>query len=274
MNTSILSWVPFIYLTAFLLSLAAALSRKDRTSKIASYFSFTGLTIHTAGLILRWVESYSLGFGHAPLSNLYESLIFFSWAVMLLLVIFERKTARKELRIFALPVAFLLITYASFAPDMENGIQPLIPALKSNWLVSHVITCFLGYASFVIASLFSFMYLIKKKQNPGAIMNMLPDSESMEYLIYQSLVIGYIMFTLGIMTGSVWAHAAWGSYWSWDPKETWALITWLIYTAALHVRFVGTNRGKKVAILALIGLGSVLFTYLGVNYLPGLHSYL
>ncbi len=274
MNTSILSWVPFLYLAAFLLSLAGGLSRNERTGEIASYVSLTGLTIHTAGLIIRWMESYAMGFGHAPLSNFYESLIFFSWTVMLLFMIIERGKNRKELGILALPVAFLLMAYASFAPDMESRIQPLIPALKSNWLVTHVITCFLGYASFVIASLFSFMYLMKGKQNSGAFMKMLPENETMEHLIYQSLVMGYIMFTLGIMTGSVWAHAAWGSYWSWDPKETWALITWLIYTAALHVRFVGTDSGKKVAILVLVGLGSVLFTYLGVNYLPGLHSYL
>jgi len=274
MNTTVLSGVPFIYFIAFLLSLAGGINRNDRAAKIASYVILAGLTVHTAGLIIRWMESYALGSGHVPLSSLYESLIFFSWSIILLLVIIVWKTRREELRICGLPVAFLLTFIASFAPGLESKIQPLIPALRSNWLASHVIACLLGYGAFVIASLLSFMYLLKGRRNPGTIMSIFPDDETMESLIYQTLFMGYVMFTLGIITGSVWAHAAWGSYWSWDPKETWALITWLIYTAALHVRHVGTSRGKKVAVLALIGLGSVLFTYLGVNYLPGLHRYL
>jgi cytochrome c-type biogenesis protein CcsB len=274
MNTTILSWVPVIYLMAFLMYLANAVGKKEQLGLIASMMGLAGLTVHTAGLIIRWMESYAMGFGHAPLSNMYESLMFFSWTVMVLLLIIERRNERRELGVFAVPVAFLLMAYASFSPDIESRIQPLVPALKSNWLVSHVITCFLGYAAFVIASLFSIMYLLKVKRGSNAALSILPDKSTIEDLVYQCLIIGYVMFTIGIMTGSVWAHSAWGSYWSWDPKETWALITWLIYTAALHIRFTGGNRGKKVAIMSLIGLGSVLFTYLGVNYLPGLHSYL
>ena len=123
----------------------------------------------------------------------------------------------------------------------------------------------------MITSIFGIMYLVR--HNDDARSN-LPTAARLDEMMYYSLAIGFILFTIGIMTGSVWAYSAWGSYWSWDPKETWALITWLIYAAALHARMIPSWRGRRIAILTIIGLASVLFTYFGVNYLPGLHSYL
>jgi len=274
LNTIILSWVTFIYLIAFFFSILRMVTGKEGLDKITYFVTITGLTGHTAGLIIRWFESYKLGIGHAPLSNLYESLVFFAWTIVVFSLVIERKREAKGLDTFVLPVAFLFMAYASFSPNIDTKIQPLIPALKSNWLVGHVITCFLGYAAFVVASIFSFIYLLKDREKAGSISKGLPDKKVLERYIYQSVVVGYILFSLGIITGSVWAYYAWGTYWGWDPKETWALITWLIFTAALHSRLVGKNRGRHLAILTLIGLISVFFTYLGVNYLPGLHSYL
>jgi cytochrome c-type biogenesis protein CcsB len=176
-----------------------------------------------------------------------------------------------------MPFAFISIAYASFSPNVTSRIQPLIPALQSNWLITHVITCFFGYAAFAIAFGLAFMYLIKgldRAEASSVFFRLLPNRDILDELLYHSVVIGFIFLTLGIITGSVWAYSAWGSYWSWDPKETWSLITWLIYAAMLHSRFMRGWRGKRMAIMSIIGFASVIFTYFGVNLLPGLHSYL
>jgi len=275
-NTVILSWVTFIYFGSAIFYIFKMVTGKEFWGSLASIIAFIGLIVQTVGLILRWFESYKMGIGHAPLSNLYESLIFFSWTIVLLYLIIEWRIKSKNLGAFVMPFAFFSIAYASFSPNVNARIQPLIPALQSNWLISHVITCFFGYAALTIACGLGFMYLLKgleKGEKPRLFFRLLPGREIVDELTYHSVVIGFIFLTLGIITGSVWAYSAWGSYWSWDPKETWSLITWLIYAAMLHSRFVHGWRGKRMAIMSIIGFASVLFTYFGVNYLPGLHSY-
>jgi cytochrome c-type biogenesis protein CcsB len=150
---------------------------------------------------------------------------------------------------------------------VERKIQPLIPALQSNWLHIHVITCFVAYAAFVISFICGLLYLIKWK-------NVVPPKEMLEEINYRSVMVGFPMLSAGILTGAVWAHYAWGSYWSWDPKETWSLITWIIYALFLHARFVKGWKGRRIAFISIIGFLSVIFTYFGVNFiLSGLHSY-
>ena len=273
-NTTILSWVTFIYLGSATFYIFKMVTGKEFWGSLASIIAFIGLIAQTVGLIMRWFESYKMGIGHAPLSNLYESLIFFSWTIVLLYLIIEWRIKTKNLGAFVVPFAFFSMAFASLS--VKSGIQPLIPALQSNWLISHVITCFFGYAALTIACGLGFMYLLKgleKGEKPRLFFRLLPGRKIVDELTYQSVVIGFIFLTLGIITGSVWAYSAWGSYWSWDPKETWSLITWLIYAAILHSRFVRGWRGKRMAIMSIIGFASVLFTYFGVNYLPGLHSY-
>jgi len=275
-NATILSWVTFVYFGSSIFYLFRTVTGREFWGPLASLVAFVGLIAQTFALILRWVESYKLGIGHAPLSNLYESLIFFAWATVLLYLIIEWRIKSRSLGAFVIPFAFLAIAYASFSPHVNSRIQPLIPALQSNWLISHVLTCFFGYAAFTIACGLGLMYLLKGLGEAGGsrpFLRLLPGREILDELSYHSIVIGFIFLTLGIITGSVWAYSAWGSYWSWDPKETWSLITWLIYAAMLHSRFVRGWRGKRMAIMSIIGFGSVLFTYFGVNYLPGLHSY-
>ena len=151
-----------------------------------------------------------------------------------------------------------------------------MPALKSNWLIAHVITCFFGYAAFGIAFGLSLMYLIKRRESGtgrNMFVRLIPGTPVLDELTYQMILIGFLLLTLGIITGSVWAHSAWGSYWSWDPKETWSLITWLVYAALLHSRLIRGWRGKRIAVLSIVGFCCILFTYFGVNYLAGLHSY-
>ena len=277
-DTVILSWVTFIYFAAFACYLVRMVSGRELWGRMGTIAASVGLLAQTAALVLRWVASYEMGIGHAPLTNLYESLIFFAWSIVTLYLTIEWRTKNRSLGAFVVPVAFLCMAFASLSPGINSRIQPLIPALQSNWLTSHVLTCFLGYAAFTVAFALGLMVLLKAREgNPGEgaprFLRLIPHADSLDELIYQSTVLGFVFLTLGIMTGSVWAHYAWGSYWSWDPKETWSLITWLVYAIMLHSRYVRGWRGKRMAVMAIVGFVSVLITYLGVNYLPGLHSY-
>ena len=276
LNSVILSHITFVYFASFMLYLLMMVMGREIFGRIATIVTSGGLAGHTFAIILRWVESYKLGIGHAPLSNLYESLIFFSWTIVLLYLLIEWRTRNMSIGVFTTPLAFLAMAYASYSPGINSRIQPLIPALKSNWLIAHVITCFFGYAAFGIAFGLSLMYLIKRLDKPekkNIFLKHIPGSSILDDINYQMVVIGFLLLTLGIITGSVWAHSAWGTYWSWDPKETWSLITWLVYAGVLHSRMIRGWRGKRLAILSIIGFFCVLFTYFGVNYLPGLHSY-
>ncbi len=265
MNTLVLSISTFVYFTAFVLLLTAVVSGKDLLGKAGRYVIMAGFVLNGAGMALRWIESYQAGIGHAPLANFYESLVFFSWSVILLAIFFNRDQSRFLVDLFATALAFLFMAYASFSPTIDSGIQPLIPALKSNWLIIHVMTCFLGYAAFVMASGVGILILVKGEQHI--------DADHFGEVLYQSTAVGFVLFSFGIITGSVWAYAAWGRYWGWDPKETWALITWLVYAAVIHAAIHDQRISRRVVILTLIGLACVLFTYIGVNYLSGLHSY-
>jgi len=223
--------------------------------------------VHTGAIGLRWVESYRMGIGHAPLSNLYESLIFFGWSIALALILIRVKFRADIVVLLGLPIVFLVMAY-TFLED--HSIKPLIPALQSNWLVAHVITCFLGYAGFAVSFVAALLLLLSKRSDQ---LGKSLTSEILDEIIYRSILLGYPLLSLGIITGAAWADYAWGSYWSWDPKETWSLITWLVYSAFLHARLARGWSGDKTAILSVVGFGAVLFTYFGVNYLPGLHSY-
>ncbi|MGV8079308.1 MAG: c-type cytochrome biogenesis protein CcsB [Syntrophales bacterium] len=277
-SAKILAWVTFIYFASFTGYLVGMVRGSDRWGKTASWALIAGLLAHTAAILLRWRESYEMGMGHVPLTNLYESLVFFSWAVAFLYLLVEWRTRNRAPGVFVVPVAFLLMAYASISPGVSNQIQPLIPALQSNWLTSHVITCFMGYAAFTVSFGLAILHLIKHRQKPGGksshFLTLIPGEDALEELLYQSVLMGFIFLTLGIITGSVWAHYAWGAYWSWDPKETWSLVTWIVYAALLHARYVRGWRGIRLAVLALVGFAAMLFTYLGVNYLPSLHAYM
>ncbi len=275
-HSVILSYTTFIYFLAFTAYLLGMVMHRAVFSKLGTFFSLFGFAAQTVAIILRWVESYKMGIGHAPFSNLYESLVFFAWTLMFLYLLMEWRTKNRSIGTFVTPLAFLALAYASFSPNISSHIQPLLPALKSNWLISHVITCFFGYAAFALSFGISIMYLLKrldKGDGSNLFLRLIPSGAILDDLNYQMIVIGFLMLTLGIITGSVWAHSAWGSYWSWDPKETWSLITWLVYAAVIHARLVKGWTGKRIALLSIVGFLCVLFTYFGVNYLAGLHSY-
>ncbi len=275
-NSLILSYVTFIYAVAGTMYLFAWIFNKQGIGKAATWVTLAAVLGNTAGIILRWVESYALGseYGHAPLTNLYESLAFFSWTMGVMYLVIESKYKNRVIGAFCLPLAFLALAYASLSPGRE--IEPLIPALKSNWLIAHVFTCFVGYASFASAFGVGIAFLIKSNKEepepaPGEMR--LLSTQWLDELIQKLIMFGFLFLTVGIITGAVWANSAWGRYWGWDPKETWSLVTWLIYAAMLHFRLMRGWRGKRIALFSIIGFAAVLFTYFGVNLLPGLHSY-
>jgi cytochrome c-type biogenesis protein CcsB len=275
MNSSmLLSIVTFVYAFASVLYIGSWTFKKEVMAKAGLYVLITGFVGNTVGIILRWIESYQMGYGHAPFSNMYESLVFFSWTVAALYIFVEFKYRERIIGVFATPLIFLAIAYASLSPSIADRITPLIPALKSNWLIAHVITCFLGYAGFAVAFGFSIMYLIKPTEpRTGGLLARLPSLALIDELTHQMVMFGFLFLSIGIITGAVWANSAWGTYWSWDPKETWSLITWLIYATLLHLRMMRGWNGKQIAWVSIVGFMAVLFTYFGVNLLPGLHSY-
>jgi cytochrome c-type biogenesis protein CcsB len=274
-SSFLLSATTFIYGLAGFLYCFAWVFKKPGAGRLATGVTLAGLAGNTAGILLRWVESYRLGFGHAPLSNLYESLIFFAWTIALIYLFIEWRYQNRVIGAFSAPLAFLTMAYASLSPNISDRIQPLIPALKSNWLIAHVLTCFVGYGAFAVAFGVSIMYLLKSRrgEDEGGLIGHFPSTAVLDELTHQLGMFGFLFLSAGIITGAVWANSAWGRYWGWDPKETWSLITWFIYATLLHARMMRGWRGRRIAWLSILGFGAVLFTYFGVNLLPGLHSY-
>ncbi|MBI9091451.1 MAG: c-type cytochrome biogenesis protein CcsB [Desulfobacterium sp.] len=274
MNSSlILSITTFVYGLAGFLYISAWIFRKPLPGKLALWTTILGVMGNLAGFILRWVESYGAGFGRIPLSNLYESLVFYAMTIVVIYLFIEYRHKNRTLGAFVLPMGFLCLAYASLSPDMGVQIRPLMPALKSNWLSVHVMTCFVGYAAFALAFAFGIMFLIKERGGKGNLIHALPKLDTIDELIHQMVMLGFLFLTMGIVTGAVWANSAWGRYWGWDPKETWSLITWFVYATLLHARLMRGWQGKRIAFLSILGFGAVIFTYFGVNLLPGLHSY-
>ncbi len=267
----------FVYFFAMVLYVSYLAFRSEALGKVCTAVLLTGVLIESAAILVRWYESYQMGIGRAPLTNLYESLVFFALTIAVTYLLVERKFGIKTAGAFVTPFPFIIMAYASLNP---KEIQPLVPALQSNWLISHVVTCFVGYAAFAVSFGVSALYLFKvnaenrSAKETGGFLAYLPSSDLLDEIGYKTIAIGFPLLTIGIITGAFWANVAWGTYWSWDPKETWSLIVWLIYAAYLHARITRGWRGKKAAVLSIIGFSATVFCYLGVNLvLSGLHSY-
>ncbi len=280
MTSSLLfNMTTFAYLASMLLFFVFLAARAKALGSAAMITAYLGLLAQTVAIALRWKESYDMGMGHAPLSNLYESVVFFSWTIVLIYALLDIKYKYRVIGAFVMPFALLGMAWAQLG--MNNSIEPLVPALQSNWLLYHVITCFLGYAAFAVACGISIMYLIKAGSEESAdkpagsgMLSMFPPIRVLDDLNYRAIMIGFPLLTLGIITGAAWANYAWGTYWSWDPKETWSLIVWFVYAAFLHARITKGWVGRRAAWLSIIGFAATLFCYLGVNLLlSGLHSY-
>jgi len=353
-----------LYFVAMAIYIAYVALKKMGVAMTATTVTIAGFVFQSIGFLLRWVDSYNLWVSAnpsstliesilrgAPLRNLYESLIFFVWSIVLIYLIIEFRYKTRTLGVFVMPVAALALAFIDVS-GMSKEVQPLIPALQSNWLLFHVFLSFIGYAAFGVSFAAALAYLVMVTESRSEktyifwsitvgiflivliamgidYLNMSTASRGnfirnyflrstfksssrtvvlfswllsiafiaflwrygiglkkvltsfsitknmLEEIEYKSITIGFPLFSIGgLIMGAIWANSAWGSYWSWDPKEVWSLITWLIYAGYLHARYVAGWRGKKVAVLALIGFVGVVFTYLGVNlFLSGLHSY-
>jgi cytochrome c-type biogenesis protein CcsB len=394
------------YLAAMVCYISFLSFKKDIIGKIATIVTLSGFVIQTIALFLRWRESYQMDIGRVPLSNLYESLVFFTWSTVLIYLIVEYKYKTKIFGAFVLPVVFLALAFINVA-GISPDITPLVPALKSNWLFYHVLISFLGYAAFGVAFSVCIIYLLNDMEDRGSPVNLIValcliaglaalgymmgaaggnmrrvfwyglgavflawvvyltvagarnrtqvylfwslcvtlaiglliamgvdfaffkniatqesyrkhmfestflnpsvivrivswaavaglfalvwtqglklkkifkqytlSGDMLEEITYKMIAVGWPLLTAGIITGAVWANSAWGTYWGWDPKETWSLITWFVYAIYLHARYVRGWKGTQMAVIACLGFLSVIFTYLGVNLvLSGLHSY-
>ena len=287
--------------------------------KLLAKLSFYG-TVLANSLIFLLLGLRWLNYGYFPLSNLYESLLFLAWGITFTTVILESKTKTSLIGSISNPISLFIIGFAGLSlPENMQAPSPLVPALKSNWLMMHVTVMMLSYASLIVGSLLGIFFLILTNGKKDDITlqgnsygrvfnepklldtafykeglnedystlvaeeldtakqgkeNRLTLLESVDNLSYRTISFGFPLLTIGIIAGAVWANEAWGSYWSWDPKETWALITWLVFASYLHARITKSWQGRKPAIIASFGFIVVWICYLGVNFLgKGIHTY-
>ena len=279
MDSSQLFGVTMIaYIVAAAFYIGLFLFKNERVGVVGMALAMAGVGIQTAATGLRWYESYQMGAGHAPLTNMYESLVFFAWCTTIIYLVLEFRFKTRVMGAFVMPCAAVAMAYASFSDRIDDQISPLIPALQSNWLIAHVVTCFIGYGAFAVAGGLGVMYLLKQSASNAndrqPLINALPELKVIDDQTHKTIVFGFMWLSAGIITGAVWANEAWGTYWSWDPKETWSIITWFLYALTLHARFTRGWRGRRIAWLAIVGFLAVFFSYFGVNFfLSGLHSY-
>jgi len=271
MNESLLFLIGFIlYSLAALFYFVFMFSKKESSAKIGYKIAFVGLIIHSIALILRTIES-----GHAPFTNMYESLSFLAWSAIFAYILVEGKFKIRKAGPYFMLIVIALMALAS-SPLMPKEATPLVPALQSYWLWLHVSVTLLGEAFFAFAFVTSIMFLFaESREKNGRTGKTSLSAEKLDNISYKCIAIGFPLFTLGgLIFGMVWAYKAWGSYWSWDPKEVWSLITWVFFALYLHTRIVMGWKGRRSAIIAIIGFLAAMFTYFGVNYLlAGLHSY-
>jgi cytochrome c-type biogenesis protein CcsB len=277
-SQSAIMWMSALFVMAtlaywFSLAIGSAFS-----GRVGTALTWSGATMGLVGLMVRWRESYLISHdvGHIPVSNLYEVFILFSIITALLYLFYERRYNNRAMGAFALTVisgAVGFLLWYTFDRG-ANEIQPLVPALQSYWMKIHVPANFVGYGAFALASMLGIAYLLVERYPDGKLAARLPSTEQLDDIMYKAIALGFAFFTVATVLGAMWAAEAWGGYWSWDPKETWALIVWLNYAAWLHLRLTKGWRGRPLAWWAIVGLFVTLFAFLGVNmFLSGLHSY-
>ena len=274
-SQSAILWMSTLFVFSTVFYWIGLVSRSPFGGAVGSSLCWAAVVLGWTGMMVRWYESYLIGsdVGHIPVSNLYEVFILFSMITAMFYLYYEQRYETRQLGAFVLlvitaAVGFLLwYTVSRDAAD----IQPLVPALQSWWMKIHVPANFIGYGTFALAAMVGSAYLLKSH---GYLEDRLPPLEVLDDVMYKAISVGFAFFTVATILGALWAAEAWGGYWSWDPKETWALIVWLNYAAWLHMRLMSGLRGRVAAWWALIGLLVTTFAFLGVNmFLSGLHSY-
>ncbi len=259
------------YLLATITGLIEIFKKKTSTSKIVLYLSIVGFICHTISIIVRYAQG-----GHIPVTNMHESASFFAWCIAILYFFHEYRYKPGLLSSFIMPFVFVLMFLAAIFP---REITTLDPVLKSYWFGIHILLAFLADAAFAMACGIGIMYLIQEKHVKSKRINRLfmklPSLQVLDDINYHLITIGFPLLSLAIITGVIWANNAWGTFWRWDPKEVWSLITWLIYALVLHLRLTFGWRGKKAAILSIIGFAIVTFAFFGVTLiLKGRHVFM
>jgi cytochrome c-type biogenesis protein CcsB len=246
--------------------------------QVATLVTTIGLLVNTLALAIRAQERLQLSGTFAPWSNQFEAMAYVSWAIILGYVLLESTYKLKAVGAFVVGIGFIAMGAASLLPYRYQTAEPLVPALNSYWIYIHVSVTLSSYAAFAMAGGLGVMYLVKERADrrgtPSSIAASLPDLETIDELGYKAIMVGFPLLAFGIILGAMWANYAWGGYWSWDPKETWSLIVWLIYGAYIHARMTRGWEGRRAAIYAIFGLLMVIFCFWGVNFLlSGLHAY-
>jgi len=274
-SQSAIMWMCVLFALATLAYWVGTAARSDFMLQTGSVLTWIASAFGWTGLMVRWYESYQIGpnMGHFPVSNLYEVFVLYSFMTAMMYLYYEGRSKAKQMGAFVLPIVMAGVGFLIWYTFDRQGheIPALVPALQSWWMKLHVPTNFVGYGGFAIAAMLGIAYLLVSR---GIMTRYLPKLEVIDDVMYKSIAIGFVFFTIATILGAMWAAEAWGGYWSWDPKETWSLILWLTYAAWLHVRLVKGLRGPILAWWAIIGLFVTTFTFIGVNmFLSGLHSY-
>ncbi len=259
-----------VYLGASVLYLVAMIGKRPMAARIGRWVLLGGALLHAASFGVRHATM-----GGTPVTSLHESLSFFAWCLVLLFLLLDLRFRLSVMGAFASPAAFILMLGSRLSPDVAMPLNPLL----NTWLFPvHITFAFLGNAALALAFGAGVMYLVQnrmlKSKRFTGFYQMMPSLDTLDKVNYTCLSIGFPLMTLGIISGAFWANLTWGTYWSWDPKETWALITWFVYAALLHGRMTVGWRGRKAAIFAIIGFLCLLFTFLGVSLLlKGQHTF-
>ncbi len=268
-----------LYFVAMLLYFLYAAVRKPALHRAAVWTQIAAFVIHSAAIVLRGILMARL-----PMANQYEFATAFAWALAAVSLFFIKRFRFPVLGAFASPVTLLLAVYAGLQKLNElkvieqsgvDSIKNLMPALRSSWLGIHVSTVIIAYGAFGVSFVLSILFLVRDRMKANGFWDAhIPKKEKLDVISYRCVSFGMMFLTVTIGIGGIWAENAWGSYWSWDPKETWALVTWVIYLVYLHLRIKKGWNGRAAALFGAVGFVCVLFTYIGVNtLLPGLHSY-
>ena len=280
LSDKLISYANLLLIGSSLLYLAHLRFTAEAVGKWATGLATAGAIGLSAALLTRWFETYHvLEQGHAPISNLYEVTVLFSAITVVVYLAMESVYRTRSAGAFVMPIVLSAVLFEIWlAANGQANPSNLMPALKSYWMHAHVLTNFIGYGAFAVAAGAGAMYLVRaraeRRGRPVAALRVLPGLQQIDDLIFKAIAVGFPVFTLATILGAAWAYEAWGGYWSWDPKETWALIVWLVYATYFHLRYVKGWEGTRMAWWAILGFGVTLFCFLGVNlFLSGLHSY-
>ncbi|NWF97756.1 MAG: c-type cytochrome biogenesis protein CcsB [Nitrospirae bacterium] len=259
------------YFASAIVSITEIFKESKITHRIMLIFAAAGFFIHTVNIIYRYVVA-----GHIPITNPHEATSFFSWCIVFIFFLLNFRYRINLLPSFILPFVLLLMLSSSILP---REIKPLSPVLQSYWLGIHTVFAFLGNAAFALAFGIGIMYLVQehyvKTKKISGLFERLPSLQSLDEINYRLITFGFPLLTFAIITGALWAQTAWGSYWNWDPRETWSLVTWFIYAIILHARLIAGWRGKRAAILSILGFLTILIAFFGIKLLKkGLHVFL